>query len=406
MKKLIRLLGVFLVVCLLIGIGGYVYVAFYGKDVLETQLEQALQRKVVIRRCTLALPLTLHLENIRSGKIRIEQVYASINPWLLLNKEFVVDTLRIIGPNVPIKKDPQGLFIDDMRISSQPQQSVPVVLPEQQILVTNSTVTSHLTVREPSEKENGGTRYDLAVRINVLRIENGEIEFQDTTADPLFSMKLIHLGATVKDINPDFARDMTIMLAADMSSADVVVKDALRLEGKINLKSKDVKLTLKLDGIDYNYFKQYYPAFGKPEKLGIEKAVLLLVSSVYTQEEKLVIESAVSLKDLKFQEKEKSEKYQKISELITSVVNAFKTDAQVYPTFKFKMSTDINNPQVNFDDIRRQFKSQAHLSIDLRSRVVSGMASSVKRVINGFQAVPQGLMRIFHGNGPGREVIR
>lgn len=392
-KRLIQLLIILFLLAGLALAGSYVYLNTNGKRLVEENLSRYVHKPVTIQTFVVAFPCGITMRGVSAGEMNAQEIYASLNPLRILSRELVVETLAFTEPAISIKKTGKGVFINDIRVPQEvPKEEAQ---PEEQALPAEE----HVSITAPSERiivlpaAQQAKTLELLLKINKIVVKQGTVSFTDLTQEEPFAISMTNLNVTVKNIDPDFARDTAIKAVSDIHYLDTTVKDAFRCEGTVNLRTRYVKLQFVLDGLPYDYFKNYYPPFWKPEALGVEKALFRLNSSMYTEDEKLVIKSALALKELKFkpsEDAEKTEKYEKISKMITSIVSAFQGGKKEFPTFDFKVSMDMNNPQFNFDQIREQFRRQARITIPLGLRVAQAVTGGAKQAFTKVKDVSEG----------------
>ena len=91
MKKINKIIISSLAIFLAIFIASSIYIALYGKKIVESQIEQNLKIKASIGSIGLSIPFSVHLTNLEIGNLlRVEKIYATPSILALIAGKIVL----------------------------------------------------------------------------------------------------------------------------------------------------------------------------------------------------------------------------------------------------------------------------------------------------------------------------
>jgi len=151
--------------------------------------------------------------------------------------------------------------------------------------------------REPSAaKDNVAASPPVSVRIDVVTLQGGDVNFSDRYVRPNYSASLVEIGGRVSGLSS------TPGQLADVDLRGKLEKSApLEIKGKINPLAEDLFLDLKVDFRDMD-LSPLTPYAAKYAGYGIQKGKLTLTLSYHIEKRKLDAQNEVFLDQFTFGE--------------------------------------------------------------------------------------------------------
>ena len=102
------------VVCVFVFVGLFVAVQLFinlkGKSILESKLQQAMNRKVSIGRVSTSFPLDIQIQGIDiEGFCKMKEVFLAPGAYDIFHQVFRLSLVRILGPEISVERTPAGL---------------------------------------------------------------------------------------------------------------------------------------------------------------------------------------------------------------------------------------------------------------------------------------------------------
>lgn len=348
-KKLLKVLGIALIVFAVIFAVTFVFLLVEGKSIITKQLENNLHRKVSIAYVGLTLPFSLEMRNIDiPGLAKID--YTSVSPSIpgLLGGNIVLNNLYMRNPKLIFERiqgntQIPGFSADAvMQVASGSQQAKSVTGP-----------------KSPSDRD----KY-LRLIIKNLDIKDGRIEFTDHTLAGegiKIILKDINLHLTNLYIYPH-SEVANFELSAAIPWSQGEKEGGIEAKGWVNLFKKDMQATVKITDIDGVYLYPYYANWVNLEKTRVQSAKLNLNSNVTSTDNKLSAECHLELTDIEFKQKPEEEmsKNEKIASMVIGIFKALNKGKIVV---NFTIKTPMTSPEFNFGYIKAAFDAQLQESI-------------------------------------------
>lgn len=334
-KRVERILGLFIIVLAIIFTTLYLFVAIMGKTILTKELESLTHRKVTMSYFSLTPTLKLEIKDLEiQGLAKLQ--YISISPSItgLLRGKFIFNQLTLVHPEFFLSKVPAE--ITDTKVS---------------------TVAIVPTVAKVAEPRRSGS---LPFGIKRFNIKDGEVTFIDQTVSS-GSIKIIikDINSTVKNLYLySSPKIVEFQLKAVIPWRDKEDQGKIELEGWLNSLKKDIRATLKINDIDAVYLYPYYSYWVNLDKARIEKAKLNFSSEIHGLNNKVTLDCHIELSDMVRKPLEIGESEEKASKVTNVVLDRFKTMDNGKVELNFAIKTKMDSPQFGFDNFKMAFEDK------------------------------------------------
>ena len=319
----------------------HLFLVFQGKAVIISQLESLTKKKVSMDNFAIKPLFKLEITNLKiqdMGKVDFISITPSISGFMGGNLAF--NDVEIIKPDLTFHKN---------------SPLVKAELPEQKKSSAPGAISANISVPIDQEK---------IKRINLIfkriKIKDGRINFFDHTVGD----KGIKL--TFKDLNFTMT-NLFIMPRSSMTNFELSAKipwlegqeeGKIYGEGWINFFKRDMKVTLKVQGIDGVYLYPYYSKWVDLDKAKIEKARLNFESNMTGLDNNLTAECHLELADIVRKERPSEEPMEKAERITNTVMDIFKAMNQGKIVLDFTIRTKMDKLEFGFGDIRMAFEEK------------------------------------------------
>jgi len=353
MKRLIKILGIAILIFALVFVVAYIFIVSQGKVIIARQLESLLHRKVSINYAGLTLPLNLEIKNLDiSGLAKVD--YAFISPSIpgLLSGKIVLNDLKLINPQLVYEKTQE-----ETQEKTQDKAKVEGVSAN----VNTMTVASNPALKSGLQPKSAPKKNQyLRLIIKRLNIKDGQIDFIDHTL-PAEGIKI-----TVKDINFHLT-NLYIYPRSAITNFELTGRipwmqgeeeGKIEAKGWVNLFKKDIQATVKVADIDGVYLYPYYSTWVDLEKTRIESAKLNFTSNLKGTDNNLAAECHLELTDIVFKQRQEEEGLGKAEKIAEAVLGIFKALNQGKVIVNFTIKTKMINPEFDFGYIKTAFEDK------------------------------------------------
>jgi len=321
MKAIIKIIIWGIVLFLIFFSALWIYISFFGKEMLVGQLEDRLGMPVELEEVTLKLPLSVNLKKLElSGLAKVREI--SFTPILpaLLSGRIIIDDLRLVEPVIELIENSDG--------------SLNFSLP-------------------PQETESG-----FKVIISGLKIEEGSVSYLDRSVSSAgVKTTLDHLNLDIsKTLFPLNRINLKYRLSCGVSDADDKNIGSLSGQGWVNLINKSARANLLVDNLDIAYFQPYYGDLISKKKL--LSASLSLDSQAEAEDNDLEIKSTLLLSDLVYESEDPADSQASgdasldFSSIIGNTLDLFINDSGKLE-LNFTFNTKLDSPQISVDQLRK-----------------------------------------------------
>ena len=368
MKKINKIIFWFLAIFIAVFIASSVYIALYGKKIVESQIEQNLKMKASIGSIGLSIPFSVHLTNLEIGNLlRVEKISATPSILALIAGKMVLSGLTIIEPVINIEQASDGI----------------------------------LNLPKLGQKENQPPFY-----LTGLVVKNGKIIFSDNKITPE-GLKIVidKIDANIsRAMIPPTSLNAKFKLTASFVSPDNKNLGSAYIDGWIDLGPKDMDATFELKGIDAVYLQAYLGELISSRKLLSAKVNFL--AHLSARNNNLTIDSNFRLFNLVYaqgQEAPKEAEAPKEGEAwqearipsidaVRSALDLF-TDKEGNLNLAFSLETKLDNPQINVSQLKKATLKAA--LINLTNQSPESIFEKVNKNINQFEEIGKELKKIF-----------
>ena len=280
-----------------------------------------------------------------SGQITIKsldknQLKANYQGSLDIKNFLLVDNKRL-KPVLKLK----AIGIKGMDISLSPVaakiQTIKIIKPLANIK-TDSKGVINLTKIVKTSKSKKSPSSPVAIRINKMIIENGQVRFNDKSVKPNFKTKLTKINVKVLGL------DSKEKIKSDINM-DMIVNNhtPIKIKGKINPLKKDLfcDMDVKCSNMDLGYLTPYS---GKFAGYKIQKGKLSLNLKYFIDKQKIDSKNNIFLDQFEFGEKVKSK--DAINAPMNLAVSLLK-DPMGKITLDLPVKGDLNDPQFSVGGI-------------------------------------------------------
>jgi hypothetical protein len=325
------LLIVFIIFAVIFSIA-YVFVVTKGKAILTKQLENLTHKKTTVGYCGLTPPLHFEIRNLEiENLVKIDSIFISPNPLSLLTGRLVINSLKIVKPQLIYGKAPAP--------------------------VKDKSV---MAVTVPPQNARSAKQIPLRVVIRRLKIKDGKLDFVDQAISP------DGLSITVKDIDCSISQlylypssaITNFSFSAKIPWREGTEEGKVNLDGWINVVKKDIQASLKIEDIDGVYLYPYYSNWVDLDKARIEKAKLNFTSEIQGLSNNVTANCHLELADIVRRPLEQDEPEQKASKIADAVLGIFRALNQGKIVLDFTVKTKMDRPEFSFGNIRTAFEDK------------------------------------------------
>lgn len=361
MKKINKIIISGLAIFIAIFIAASIYIALYGKKIVESSIEQNLKMKASIGGISLSMPLSLHLTSLEIGDLlRAKEI--SMRPSILgiFAGKLVLSGVTIINPVINLKQSADG----------------------------------SLNLPKLEQKENQPPLY-----LTGLVVKNGKIIFIDNKITPDgFQIVIDKIDASIsKAMIPLQSLNTKFKVTASFVSPGNKNLGSAYIDGWIDLGLKDMDATFELKGIDAIYLQPYLGDLISSRKLLSAKVNFLAHLSARNND--LTIDSNFRLFNLAYVQAEAPKEGEGAQEtripsvdVVRNTLDLF-TDKEGNLNLTFSLKTKLDNPQISVSQLKKAIVVAA-LS-NLVSQSPESIFEKVNKNIGQFEEIGKELKKIF-----------
>lgn len=343
-KKKKIIIGILLVIVIIFFILA-ILTAFFGKGLVETQIEQNLKMKSRVGSVSLGLPF-----NITIKKIEIEDLFKakriSFSPDLLglVAGKIVLHGVMIFEPVINLEQSAEGgLNLPPFKQGGKP----PVVF------------------------------------LTGLLIEKGKLNFVDKKIQPEgLVVRLDDINVNVSKVMfPPTSLNTKFKLSADILSKDLNQLGSIEGSGWIDFGSKNMDAIFQLAGLEVAYFSPYYGSFISKRKL--LSANLDLNSQLTAKSNDLEVLTNLKLSKLVYaQEESQQEGGLPGLDFTKNALDLF-TDKQGNLSLDFALKTKLDHPEISQEKLKSMILNAA--AKNLASQPPQDLIEKVSNVMQQFK---------------------
>ncbi len=315
----------------------FVFFSIRGKDLIVRGLQDATSKKVSIDYFALHLPSEVTLGDVNiHGLARARSVVIRPNIVECLFGRLVFDKIALQGLEYTyVKANPVSV------VSSS--SADPVVMPpaSEHILQFVEGVRQKLSLPRGIFIKNLDSTFGTIDFIDES-VGNGGLEFR------LEELSLVLYNLTYLSHSSVSNFD----LKANISWHESRDKGKLEARGWFDFAKKDIETTVSIADIDGVYLYPYYSGWIDIEKARIDKAKLDFNSLIRGEDNNLVAECHLELKDIVFKPRPPKEELQKEERIVNTVVGAFKSMDQGKIAIDFVVRTRMDRPEFGLANIK------------------------------------------------------
>lgn len=339
MKIFLKILLISIISLLFLFAATYLFITLKGKSILTGQLENLTHKKVSIGYFGLTPPFKLELKNLQiQGLLKAD--YISISPSIMafLGGHIGFNEVRIIKPEITYEKllPPVTELSATVPITTDP--AIAAIAPS----ISPSVTMSRKNIRLPL----------IFKRINVTE---GKIDFFDRTVGTegiKITVKNIFFNLTNLYMIRRPAAITNFELNGNIPWQEGEQEGKITAEGWLDLFKKDMRASLKIEGIDGVYLYPYYSQWVDLQKSRIEKAKLNFTSNIHGLNNEVTAECHLELSDIVFKERAPEEQQEKAEKIAYAVLDIFKALNQGKIVLDFTIRTKMDKPQFGLGVIK------------------------------------------------------
>lgn len=308
------IIGILLVAAIFFVVAS-VFVAIYGKKIVQEQIEQNLKLKTNIGSIRLNLPIKVVINKIQLGELfKAEQISFSPDILGLVAGKIVLADLRVVQPVINLEQSAEGkLNLLELNKQGKPP----------------------------------------AIYITSIEIQNGRFNFLDrkVTPDGLLVM-LDKINITVSKVMfPPTSLNVKFKARAEILNQDAKQIGQLVSSGWVDFRPKNMDATFELKDLQVLYFEPYYGEFLSKKKL--LSANLDLASTLKAKNNDLVIGVDFKLSGLVYAKDEPQQESSLPSfDLVKNTLDLF-TDRKGNLDLNFTINTKLDKPEISISDLKK-----------------------------------------------------
>jgi hypothetical protein len=317
----------------------HLFLNFKGRSLLKKNLEQALNRKVIIGRLTTSFPLNIRIQGIDvEGLCKMKEVFLAPGAYDIFNRVFRLSFVKIIRPEVAIEKTADGLSssMNKKSESKSPKPKAEVA---------------------PASKK----RPPLRLAVDHLVVTDGIFSFIDSQTPKqkiTISAENLNLKLDNFTLGKLTSQITSLSLKADLPWREDHEKGKVDIEGWFNLKKKDMQAKIKIEDIDGIAFYPYYQNWVDLENARIKKARLNFSADVNSLNNDMTVHYRLELADIVFRPRSPDEEEHKAEKIAHAVIGIFKHLNQGKLVLEQSIKTKMDSPKFGFDVIRKAFEDK------------------------------------------------
>ena len=358
MKKINKVIIWLLAIFLAVFIASSVYIALYGKKIVERQIEQNLKMKASIGSIGLSIPFSVHLTNLEIGNLlRVEKISATPSILGLFAGKIVLSGLTLVNPIINLEQSSDG----------------------------------NLNIPKLEQKEKQPPFY-----LTGLAIRSGKVIFTDKKIDAQgFKIIIDKIDASVSKVMlPPTSLNTKFKVSAALLSPVNNNLGSINADGWIDFGTKDMDATFELKGLEATYFHPYLGDFISNRQL--LSAKINLLSHFKGEKNDLTIDSDFRLSNLVYAQTQDPKEGQDVGipsiDVVRNALDLF-TDKEGNLKLSFSLKTKFDEPNIGI----RQFK-KAILEGALRnlaSQSPESLFEKVNKNIEQFEEIGKQFKKIF-----------
>jgi len=280
MKKWSILLGLIVIIL----IGGYLGLSYYGVKLVQPQLQKMLGPGFTLKEIQVKLT-HLSMKGIQYEGLHTKKKYL----WIEEIKIYPAILSLLIGP----------LRIRDFTIR---EPSLSFYRTKEGVFVGPWAVSEKKEKREPSGDQGQKEREHVFLKIDRLRIQKGSVDFEDwKPGEPPARLKLRDIDLEMKEIQYPFHSTRSPVELKGRLEGKTKKDGEILTKGWINLKTTDMETSLNVQEIEVRVFEPYYR---KKVSAEIDSGYMAMDTKITLKEKMVDAPGKLELTDLHIKEGE------------------------------------------------------------------------------------------------------
>jgi hypothetical protein len=348
MKGLIVFILIIVILAFSAYFGTLWFINTKGKDIFAAKIEETFGAQAEVGSLSFKFPFNIEIKDFVCEDISFKRanIFGGVyNPFL---SHLTLKSVTVTGLKVKAVRDRRGIHIKPVYagqiLKSQRQMRVSG---NRGFIVQNAFAED---IEDDSAQEEEAKAFSL--KIGNFYIKDGEVEFIDKSR----RKKVL----TFKDINlrvrnftyPKLAK-FNVKLDTYLYGGPSGENNLLEASGWIDYSNKNMNINIAAQELNCYTFYDYYPNFWKPDRFGVEQALLSLHTNVNSAHNELVIDGTLALETISFVE-ETEENADKMNYLRT--VLALLKGNKDKPSLNVKLKTKMDSPKLDFSSVKNNFK--------------------------------------------------
>ena len=237
MKKWSILLGLFVIIL----IGGYLGLSYYGVKLIQPQLQKMLGPGFTLKE------IQVRLTHLSVKGIQYEGVHTK-------KKYLWIEEIKIYPAILSLFRGP--LRIRDFTIR---EPSLSFYRTKEGVFVGPWAVPEEKGKKEPSGDQEQKEKEPVFLRIDRLRVQNGSIDFEDwKPGEPPARLKLSDIDLEIKEIQYPLHSTRSPVEMKGRLEGKTKKDGEIHTKGWINLKTTDMETSFNVREIEVKLFEPYY----------------------------------------------------------------------------------------------------------------------------------------------------
>lgn len=337
----LKIAAVFFILFLLAYAGIAMYVSQKGKAIVLDQVSKSLNRKVSVDSVKL-MPLFnlevkgLDIEGI--GKAEIITVTPSILSFFTKSVYLSEIKIKDVKLFCEIKALP-------LPAPSGPDAAAPVIEEQKKPEPVKINAPSSLT---------------MPVVVKHLSVRSGSLIFVDKAVSAEGVRLLVdNLKADLENVSlPAVSAITNFSVKASLPWQKEKKSGAVQIDGWVNLVKKDIQATVELADIDAIALYPYYSGWLNLEKTRINSANLSFTSKIQGNNNDVVANNRLKLKDIMFKPREENEPPERAEKIANLVIGMFQAMDGGDIVLDFVVKTKLDDFKFNASNIRMAFEEK------------------------------------------------
>jgi hypothetical protein len=346
MKKLLILIGALTVIVGLLYSALFIFVNSRGKDILINSIRDNLGKEATVDSLSFKFPLNIEIKNFNSEGIYLQEVNASLGIPNIFNPGLILNSVYIDGFRLDITQESSN------QLKSQEASKD---LGSKNLI---SAQASGLPVSSKNKK--------FSLFIKKFNLKNGRLKYTYLKGQKPIIISFDDVLLTLKNFSYPKLSKFYIELKASLLSlsGDKKMPNAVALDGWVDYFSKNMDITLKLNSLDYSAFSQYYRDSWQPKKVGIERAIFSVDSSLAAINNELIIDSLLSLDTITFAELSETDEAYPRMRTIKTILALLKEDGDKI-TKRLVLKRKMYPFAWDYSSIKKEFIASLPLNIGI-----------------------------------------